>query len=316
MGIYIVMYHYTRDLKRSRYPNMKGLDISLFRQQIEYFDSYFHIVNMEQVIAASRNEVSLPTNALLLTFDDGYIDNYTCVLPILEKYGIQGTFFIPGKVVATHQLLDVNKIHFIFASTNVENLIDDVFERLDYYRGKEFDYPSNEELFDKYAVANRWDSKETIFIKRILQLAVPERLRKLLIVDLFQRHVGTSEEQLAYETYMSEDQVRALKRHGMYIGIHGYDHYWLSNLSEDELRMDIKESLMVMDEFVDCKSWVMSYPYGNYSQRVVEYIKQKGAVLAMTIEARAADLNADSHWELPRFDCNDFPPKSDNYLKL
>lgn len=52
--LYIVMYHYTRDLKHSRYPEIKGMDISLFRQQIEYMKSNFNIVTMEQVLAAVR----------------------------------------------------------------------------------------------------------------------------------------------------------------------------------------------------------------------------------------------------------------------
>lgn len=52
--LYIAMYHYTRDLKHSRYPEIRGMDISLFRQQIEYMKSHFNIVTMEQVLAAVR----------------------------------------------------------------------------------------------------------------------------------------------------------------------------------------------------------------------------------------------------------------------
>lgn len=33
----IVMYHYVRDLKNSRYPNIKGMDVGLFEQQIQFF---------------------------------------------------------------------------------------------------------------------------------------------------------------------------------------------------------------------------------------------------------------------------------------
>ena len=50
--LYISMYHYTRDLKHSRYPEIKGLEISLFRHQLEYMKTNFNIVTMEQVIAA------------------------------------------------------------------------------------------------------------------------------------------------------------------------------------------------------------------------------------------------------------------------
>ena len=52
--------------------------------------------------------------------------------------------------------------------------------QMDDYRGGEWDYPSNEELFQQYAVATRFDDKETVFVKRILQVALPEELRGII----------------------------------------------------------------------------------------------------------------------------------------
>lgn len=110
---------------------------------------------------------------------------------------------------------------------------------MDFYRGKEFDFPETEDLWKQYAVANRWDCKETIFVKRMLQTVLPERLRNQISSDLFKKYVGVTEEQLAYELYMTEEQIRTMKRHGMFIGLHGYDHYWLGNLSKDQMQQDI-----------------------------------------------------------------------------
>lgn len=317
--LYIAMYHYTRDLKHSRYPEIRGMDISLFRQQIEYMKSHFNIVTMEQVLAAVRERERggpLPEQALLLTFDDGYIDNYTFAFPILQEFGVQGSFFIPGKTFVTHQLLDVNKIHYILASANIFELVEDVKKEMDYYRGQEYDYAPVDELFHEYAIASRFDIKETIFIKRMLQTVLPERLRNTISSKLFEKYVGVTEEQLAYELYMTEEQIRTMKRHGMFIGIHGYDHYWLGNLPVEKMRQDISMALDALDEFIDRKQWVMNFPYGNYSPDVLEYIKSEGACAGMTTEVRIADLDSDNALELPRLDCNDFPPKSRNYIDL
>lgn len=317
--LYIAMYHYTRDLKHSRYPEIRGMDISLFRQQIEYMKSHFNIVTMEQVLAAVRERERggpLPEQALLLTFDDGYIDNYTFAFPILQEFGVQGSFFIPGKTFVTHQLLDVNKIHYILASANIFELVEDVKKEMDYYRGQEYDYAPVDELFHEYAIASRFDIKETIFVKRMLQTVLPERLRNKISSDLFEKYVGVTEEQLAYELYMTEEQIRTMKRHGMFIGIHGYDHYWLGNLPVEKMRQDISMALDTLDEFIDRKQWVMNFPYGNYSPDVLEYIKSEGACAGMTTEVRIADLDSDNALELPRLDCNDFPPKSRNYIDL
>lgn len=308
--LYIVMYHYVRDLKHSRYPQIKGLDISLFREQIYYFKRNFNVVTMEQVIDAVEKKVGLPEDAVLLTFDDGYSDHYTFVLPILEEAGVQGSFFIPGKTFSTHQLLDVNKIHYILASADIQKLVFDVKERMDFYRGTDFDYTSTEELFEKYAVANRFDCKEIVFVKRMLQTVLPEKLRNKISSDLFEKHVGVPEETLAYELYMTEEQIKTMKRHGMFIGIHGYDHYWLGNLSPEQMRRDISMALDILDGFIDRRHWVMNYPYGNYNQDVLDYIKGLGACIGLTTEVRVADLRVDNLLELPRLDCNDFWPKS------
>lgn len=314
--LYIVMYHYIRDLKHSRYPRIRGLDISRFRNQIRYLKEHFNIVTMEDVLASVRGEFCLPKFAMLLTFDDGYIDHYTYVLPVLEEFKLQGSFFIPGKTFAEHQLLDVNKIHYVLASANIAVLLRDVYERLNYYRGKEYDYPSNDELYYEYGIGNRFDDADTIFVKRMLQHALPEKVRNRIASDLFEKYVGVPEEQLAYELYMTEDQIWTLKRHGMYIGVHGYDHYWLGNLKIEKMHEDIHKALEVMDQFIDKKCWVMNYPYGNYNKHVIEFIESEGACLGLTTKVAVAKIERDSIWELPRLDCNDFPPNSENYKKI
>ena len=313
--LFISMYHYTRDLKHSRYPEIRGLDVHLFRSQMEFFREHCHVVRMEQVIEAVKEKTPLPDNAVLLTFDDGYADNYSFAFPILEEFGFQGSFFIPGKTFSTHQLLDVNKIHYILASADIRKLVTDVKEKMDFYRGREYEYPATQELWDRYAIENRFDGKDVVFVKRILQTVLPEKLRAQIASDLFEKYVGVTEERLAYELYMTSEQIRTLKRHGMFIGIHGYDHYWLGNLSPAQMREDVSKALDTMDEFINRREWVMNYPYGNYNDDVLTFIKENGARIGLTTEVRAAMLDKDPALQLPRLDCNDFPPKSDHFRK-
>lgn len=317
--INIVMYHYTRDLKHSRYPEIKGLDYDLFEQQIQFFLKNFSVVAMEDIIEYIQTDgkgCNLPKNPLLLTFDDGYIDNFTVALPLLRKYGIQGSFFIPGKPFTENILLDVNKVHFILASADkVSNLVKDINVLLDEARKKEeySNLPANSELYSQYGKANRFDTADVIFCKRILQTAVPEKLRKEMSSKLFSKYVGLDENIFARELYMNSDQIQCLKDNGMFIGLHGYDHYWLGNLPEEEMKLDIDKALGVMKPFIDSNAWAMNYPYGSYSQKVIDYIKSKGCVIGFTTDVDSAVLSKDNRFTLQRFDCNDFPPKSENW---
>ena len=314
--LFISMYHYTRDLKHGRYPNIKGLDVELFKQQLDFFKQNFSIVRMEDVLEALNDGAKLPKNALLLTFDDGYIDNYTVAFPLLMERGIQGSFFIPGKTFTENTLLDVNKIHFVLASAPIDKLVCDLELMI---REHSPDYPdvfSYEKLWDKYAVENRFDDKNTIFCKRILQTVLPEELRNIISSELFKKYVGISETNFSRELYMNREQIRVMKNSGMFIGIHGYDHYWLGNLPENEMKKDIDKALDTMDEFIDKNAWVMNYPYGNYNDAVISYIKEKGCALGLSTEVRVADMLLDDRYRFPRLDCNDFPPKSDNYIRM
>lgn len=314
--LHIVMYHYTRDLINSRYPRIKGLDTRLFEEQLVFFKNNFNVVRMETVIESILSGKALPEDALLLTFDDGYMDNYLTAFPLLNKYNLQGSFFIPGKTFVEHKLLDVNKIHFILASVEEGELIQELKYKLDFYRGNDFNYPQTSELYEKYAIANRFDNKDTIFIKRILQTVLPEELRNIITSELFEKYIGLAESVFARELYMNYDQIKLMKDSGMFIGLHGYDHYWLTSLSEKELLKDLNKSLEVMDDFIDRDEYVLCYPYGNYNDHIIEKVSVNGCVAALTTEVRVCDLDYDSRYKLPRFDCNDFEPVSSNWRKI
>lgn len=311
--LYISMYHYVRDLRHSRYPEIKGMSKEDFRTQLEFLKSEFSVVTMEQVMDAVDGKCDLPERALLLTFDDGYTDHYTYAFPVLDELSLQGSFFIPGKTFVTHKLLDVNKIHYILASADMNRLLPDVLDKMNYYRGTEFDYAGNDELWNEYAVASRLDPKDTIFVKRMLQTVLPEKVRGQIASDLFEKYVGVSEEKLAYELYLTEEQIKTMKRHGMHIGIHGYDHYWLGNLPKEQMEQDILMALDALDPFIDRKRWSMNYPYGSSNPDVVKCVKDNGCSVGFTTNVRVADIATDDRYLLPRLDCIDFPPRSENY---
>lgn len=313
--LYIVMYHYVRDLHNSRYPEIKGMDYPLFKEQIAFFGQNFNVVTMEEVIHAWNDGGVLPENAMLLTFDDGYIDHYTYVFPVLKEHHMQGSFFIPGKTVTENVLLDVNKIHFTLASADVDVLLKDLFDQLEYYRKAGAPLPSNEELFARYAIANRFDKKETVFIKRILQTEIEEGLRHKISGHLYKKYVAVPEEIFAGELYMNRDQIRCMKNEGMFIGIHGYDHNRLAALPEEKMKKDIDKALEAMDEFIDQKEWVFNYPYGSFNDQIKNYAARKGCRLGMSTQVQIADLMTHDKYSVPRLNCNDFPPKSNAYLE-
>ena len=309
----VVMYHYVRDLKNSRYPAIKGCDVHLFKEQIGFLKKHYNFVTVEQVLDAYYNGGVLPTKAVLLTFDDAYKDHFEYAFPILEHEHIQGAFYPPVKAVTEHTVLDVNKIHFILASILDEKfdiLLNEIKLQLDKYR-YEYQLESFEYYFGKLAVANRFDPKEVIFVKRLLQVELPEEVRKRITDNIFVKVVGIDESAFSRELYMSIDQIKCMVDCGMHIGSHGYDHYWLSSLPKEKQEFEIAKSIEFIDAVGgDSKKWTICYPYGDYNQDTIDLLKLHGCKMGLCTKVDIANLGGDlqdSIFKLPRLDVNDLP---------
>ena len=90
----IVMYHYVRPIKESKFPGIKGLELEGFKRQLDYLSENFSIVSTEEVVNATKYATPLPKDACWLTFDDGYKSIITNVLPIIKKYNIPIIIFL------------------------------------------------------------------------------------------------------------------------------------------------------------------------------------------------------------------------------
>ena len=307
----IVMYHYVRDLKNSRYPDIKGLDINLFKKQINYMRKHYHIITMEEVIYSIDNQVKIPEKSVLLTFDDAYSDHYNNVFPILDKYKLQGSFYAPSKAITEHTVLDVNKIHFILASTEDKiNLVNELKELVKFYQ-KEYQLEDFDYYYKKLAQASRLDTKDVIFIKRLLQVELVEDLRIKIVDTLFEKYIGVSEDAFSRELYMNEEQLKHMLRSGQHIGNHGYNHYWWNSLNEKEMSQELDLSIRFLEKIgVDMNNWTACYPYGSYDDQSIKMLKERGCKLAVTTEVDIATTNKDTRFIMPRLDTNDIPKDS------
>ncbi|MDC1209184.1 polysaccharide deacetylase family protein [Litorivicinus sp.] len=302
----IVMYHYVRPINDSKFPGIKGLELDGFKRQLDYLKENFNIVSTEQVVDAARNSSSLPSDACWLTFDDGYKDHSKFVLPELLKRDLHGAFFPPRVAIEEDVVLDVNLIHHILScADDVKQLVSSLNSHC---LSNGISESNIDAYYEEYAVPNRFDNANTIFVKRMLQHVLPEHLRSSIAGNMFKEFVGLSAAEFSKELYMSVDEVKGLVNSGMYVGSHGSRHYWLNKISPEEQEKDIKQSLNFLEDVgAPTNDWVMCYPYGAYNDATLSLLKKYDASVGITTDARVANLEADNPFELPRLDTNDFP---------
>lgn len=111
IGVPILMYH-----KISYDDNIYSIRPELFDGQMQYLaENGFTAISLSQLADGLAGKSALPAKPVVITFDDGYEDNFTTALPILEKYGLRGAVFIAVDKVGQPGYLSWNQIQVMQA---------------------------------------------------------------------------------------------------------------------------------------------------------------------------------------------------------
>lgn len=303
----IIKYHYVRDISQSKYPNLKSLDLKKFIYQLNYLKSNFNILTpTEAKIKLIKNDID--ENDCWLTFDDGYIDHIQYVHPILKENMIKASFYPTINSTLKKQLLDVNKIHIILAScTNHELILEDI---KNYYKKLDIDnlHTPVENILIGLNTIHRYDNPLTIKIKRLLQFALPIKIREEICNLLMSKYVVEDQKTILSNFYMSLDNLKELYDYGHEIGIHGCNHQRWGTLNFNDQFNEIcksfdylKDNQLLKDDFSCC------YPWGSYNNVTLDILKNINCTVALTSIPNLNNLNEFHIYKLPRLDTNDFP---------
>lgn len=77
-----------------------------FERQMDFFaENGYHVVTLSQALSHMSQKIKLPSNSLAITIDGGYRDAFTNVLPVLKKYHLEATFFIPPEYIGKERTI-------------------------------------------------------------------------------------------------------------------------------------------------------------------------------------------------------------------
>ncbi len=84
---------------------------------------------------------------------------------------------------------------------------------------------------------------------------------------------------------MNETQIRELLESGLVeIGSHTMDHPELTSLSEKDARYQITQSKIILEKMFNTKIFSFAYPYGKFSEKHVEFVRDAGYLNAVTVQ--------------------------------
>lgn len=220
-----------------------------FDEQMAYLRQHFHPVGIEEVLAAHRGGPPLPGDSVLVTFDDGYLDNHDHALPILAKHGIRGLFFISTGHVTDRSLFWWEQISLLVRrATNPS-------ARIEYPHIDTYDLSSPKAK----ALATR---RINLVVKDYYGLDLDRFLGGLAKACGVSWSDAEGQER-ADRSLMTWDQVRALRAAGMGVGSHTHRHRVLNTLPPAELERELRHSRAVLEERLGEPVTTIAYPVGR-----------------------------------------------------
>lgn len=263
----ILLYHRIADVAQD--PWSLAVHPQNFAEQLEALRK-INVVRLSDA-EPCRLRPSRPDSLVAITFDDGYLDNYTEALPLLARFETPATFFIATRPVRKHLPFwwdELQSILFHARRTEQTRLT---------LGAEEILIPSRfeETAEDTLRRLHPW----------IQQFDIPERWKAL---DQLRDVLGTTPAPKTDEYAMTEDQLQQMSTHPLVeIGAHTVTHPKLSALSPERQLEEIQSSRAYLETLIGKEVTSFAYPYGaslHFTSTTEQLVRAAGFQRACTTE--------------------------------
>jgi peptidoglycan/xylan/chitin deacetylase (PgdA/CDA1 family) len=240
----VLNYHRIGDPQQTPYdPGTFSATAEEFDQQLTYLKKLFFLPTMDEALDMIEGRIPCRTS-VLLTFDDGYLDNYVLAFPILRRHLISAVFFLPTAFIATNRLPWWDLIAYI-----VKNSRNDVIRLV---------YP-------EHVVYQLTTDNVSQVIIRVLQLYKRSDMtdREHFLDGLLKACGVDSIPPEVDRVFMNWDEAREMHQAGMAFGSHTHTHEILAKRSSAEQRNELRQSRMILERELQCNIDVLAYPVGK-----------------------------------------------------
>lgn len=288
-GCIILTYHRISDEPSPDDPLIVSVD--QFAKHVEFLKCHFRLLSAYEVGDIVRSRKHFPDCSCLITFDDGWKDNYTHAFPVLQTFEAPAIIFLATGYIGTSKRFWHDRLSSLLRALPLSHVGGQVTHHLD------------------------WRAASVIRIIREVS-AIPVRLRRPVIEEIIQawkRFEDSEREQKIQEiestaggasasstpAMLSWNDVAVMACSGIEFGSHTVSHVLLDQVSGGEMREELRTSKEVLEHRLKQPVNFVAYPNGNYNDEVLAASKECGYLGGFTCEV-GFNVASDSPFILKR----------------
>jgi peptidoglycan/xylan/chitin deacetylase (PgdA/CDA1 family) len=236
-------------------PNISAIP-GEFIKQIEYIQKRYNVISAKLLGDWIAGNADLPKHAALITFDDGYLDNYENAYPELKKRGLSAIIFLTTDYIVSGNPAFWDLLAYCFQQTVCSSInIPEIGEFL-------------------------WESESDLdrVILDVVQALkeLPESRKKLVVSEIINLLDVRVEDSVFSKLFLTWDQVREMAENGIEMGAHTINHPILTRIPRDEAEREIRDSKNMIEAEIGSDVIAFAYPNGQETdfnldiQRILE----------------------------------------------
>ncbi len=243
------------------------LNENMFRRQLKYMKKHFDIVCFTRAIELLRNNcVRRPT--IVLTFDDGYQNNYDIAFPILQEERVPATIFLATGYIDTSETIWTGYLHHAFAMTLKTSLS---------WEGCRYNLTKPDQKFKAV------NTIKYLFKQMPYSQIIPNVHKVISELDV---RLDQSFENGSPYRILNSDAIREMNISGLVeFGAHTHLHPILKHLSHYQKEEEITKSINIVKKLIRKPCEIFSIPNGSihdYDKETINILRKNGVTVCVT----------------------------------
>ncbi len=252
-GNLILNYHgvvkkYDLNLSKNHLP------LHQFEEQMIYFKKNFEILSLAEIFHNSKkHSTSKNTKSLAITFDDGYLNNFSNAFPVLSSLNLPATIFVTGQSIINPTL----PLWY--------DLLDILSSQIEWKKLRE----EIQLLFVEKIDLSKYEDYSTF--KNYIKTTNPQTKNKLLTLLNVSKLASETFQNCDSEYWqlMKPEHLKSISTSKLIeIGSHGHTHSNLDILNETDLKVELSEPKKMLGELIGKEIESIAFPDGAYNERV------------------------------------------------